>query len=207
MADKYTCMAELESGEAVDRDYRIRLLDRSGSAVVVLAPHGGTIEVGTSELAELIAGAEHSLFVFEGLKPRGTNRDLHLTSHRFDHPACISLTLRHRVAVAVHGCSGEAQIYLGGLDGALVSLLGANLREAGFPASVAGHRYPGRHPLNICNRGARGQGVQLEMTHDLRAAPARARIAPVVRATLEEYLRHEATEAGAAPGRLTDSER
>ncbi len=188
MADKYASMAELERGEAVGRDYRIHVIDRPASPVIILAPHGGSIEIGTSELAALIAATQHSLFAFEGLKPCGTNRDLHITSHRFDHPECLSMTGRHAVVVAVHGCKGHAQIYAGGRDVELTSLLGERLAAAGYPVSLQGHRYRGLNPLNICNRGARGRGAQLEFTNDLRTAQAGARIAPVIRAAIDDYL-------------------
>ena len=189
MPDKYDSIAELECHEILGRDYQIRALERSGSAVIVLAPHGGLIEIGTSELASLIAGEEHSLFSFEGLKPYGTNRQLHVTSHRFDHPQCLALTARHAVAVAVHGCIGESQIYIGGLDYRLRALLEQHVHAAGLPVMVHGHRYPGLHPLNICNRGTRGRGVQLEITNDLRSAARRSVIAGAVRQALDAYLR------------------
>jgi len=67
-------------------------------------------------------------------------------------------------------------------------LLTTALTAAGFPASADGHQYPGRNPLNICNRGARGRGAQLEITNDLRHSTARTRIAPVVRAAIAKYV-------------------
>jgi phage replication-related protein YjqB (UPF0714/DUF867 family) len=188
MPDKYDSIAQLECHEILGRDYQVRTLERSGSPVIVIAPHGGLIEVGTSELASLIAGEEHSLFSFEGLRPYGTNRQLHVTSHRFDHPECLALTARRAVAVAVHGCSGESQIYIGGLDLELTALLEEHLNAAGLPVMVHGHRYPGRNPLNICNRGTRGRGAQLEITNDLRATGPRSVIAPAVRQALDAHL-------------------
>lgn len=188
MADKYESFAELAARETLGRDYRVRALERADSPVIILAPHGGTIEVGTSELAELIAGTEHSLFIFEGLKPRGANRELHITSHRFDHPHCLALTTARAVTIAVHGCVGESHIYVGGLDNELSCRLGERLRSAGFSASLDGHRYPGRNPLNICNRSARGRGAQLEVTNDLRTSDRRTLIASAVRAGIGDYL-------------------
>jgi phage replication-related protein YjqB (UPF0714/DUF867 family) len=188
MIDKYASCAELANCEALGTDYRIRTLERPASPVMVIAPHGGGIEVGTSELAHLIAGDDHSLFVFEGLKGHGENRDLHITSHRFDHQECLALVARRAVVLAVHGCLGESQVYVGGLDTELALLLTDQLSAAGFPASAEGHRYPGRNPLNICNRGARGRGAQLEITKDLRDAPERIRIADVVRTSLAGYV-------------------
>ena len=188
MADKYESFAELAARETDGRDYRVRALERPTSPVIVLAPHGGTIEIGTSELAERVAGTEHSLFLFEGLKPYGANRDLHITSHRFDHPRCLALAATCDVTLAIHGCRGESHIYVGGLDLELTALLGKRLATAGLTASIDGHRYPGRHPLNICNRSARGRGAQLEVTNDLRTSSAQSTIAAAVRAAIDDYL-------------------
>jgi len=186
--DKYASFADLEAGETLNEDYRINMHERPGARALIIAPHGGKIEIGTSELATLIAGEEYSLFTFEGLKPRGSNRDLHITSHNFDHPDCIALAARHCVVLAVHGCKGESsQIYVGGLDTELSALLTERLVAGGFPVRSHGHKYPGRKHLNICNRGARGRGVQLEFTLDLRVPEKRALIAPIVRSALVEY--------------------
>ncbi len=194
MRDKYESFAELAAQEENGRDYRIRVIERIGSPVIVLAPHGGGIEVGTSELAELVAGDEHSLFVFEGLKPYGANRDLHITSHRFDHPHCLALTSARNVTLAIHGCRGDSLIFLGGLDSDLTARLAKHLTHAGLVARLDGHDYPGRHPLNICNRSARGRGAQLEITRDLRTGAAQRIVADAVRAAIEDYLA-SATEA------------
>jgi len=156
--------------------------------VLIVAPHGGLIEAGTSEIAELIAGNDFGLFSFEGLKPYGTNRELHITSHRFDHPVCLAMAARANVVLSVHGCLGHTRIHIGGLDTPLADALAESLRTAGFPIEPASERYPGRHPFNICNRGARGQGAQLEITHDLRASkPSHAAIAYAVRSAIAQF--------------------
>lgn len=187
--DKYKSFAELGAGEIAGTDFSINTLARPQSGVLILAPHGGSIEIGTSELAGLIAGSQYSLFTFDGLKSRGRNRDLHITSHNFDHPECIALAARHAVVVAIHGCNGDSsQIYVGGLDEPLTALLTQRLTAAGFPTTADGHRYPGRNPLNICNRGTRGRGAQLELTLDLRGPVTRALIAPVVRDAIADFV-------------------
>jgi phage replication-related protein YjqB (UPF0714/DUF867 family) len=94
---------------------------------------------------------------------------------------------RHSVVIGLHGCAGKSQIYVGGLDEELTALLTQRLRAAGFPATATGHRYPGRNPLNICNRNARGRGAQLELTTDLREPAVRTLIAPVVRTAIASY--------------------
>jgi phage replication-related protein YjqB (UPF0714/DUF867 family) len=190
MLDKYDSFAALEAREIAGTDYSVRVVERYESGVLIVAPHGGKIEIGTSELATLIAGEDYSLFTFDGMKPSGCNRDLHITSHNFDHPGCVGLASRHSVVLGVHGCKGESsQVYVGGLDAELTALLTEQLVAAGFPATAKGHKYPGRNPLNICNRSARAQGAQLELTLDLRTPTTRAIIATIVRAAIATHRR------------------
>jgi phage replication-related protein YjqB (UPF0714/DUF867 family) len=191
MLDKYPSFAALEACEVAGTDYSINLVRREESGVLIVAPHGGSIEIGTSELATLVAGADYSLFTFDGLKARGLNRDLHITSHNFDHPGCVTLAARHSIVLGVHGCKGEStQVYVGGLDTELTTLLTERLLAAGLPASAVGHKYPGRNPRNICNRGARQRGAQLELSLDLRGPSTRALIASLVRGAIADHLRH-----------------
>ncbi len=103
--NKYGSYAELARHEVEGRDYRIRAHARPGSPVLVVAPHGGMIEVGTSEIAHVVAGREFSLFSFEGVKPYGTNRDLHITSHQFDHPECLAMAARSEIVTACTAAS------------------------------------------------------------------------------------------------------
>ena len=186
--NKYDSFAELAGQEIAGQDFRVRWLDRPDSPAVILAPHGGLIEAGTSEIAALIAGSDHSLFCFEGLKAFGSNRDLHITSHRFDHPACLALVEPRDIVVSVHGCLGEARIFVGGLAADLANRLSSELAAAGLDVVADGHKYPGRHPSNICNRGRRGQGAQLEITHDLRGSTHRERIARAARMAIAAFI-------------------
>jgi phage replication-related protein YjqB (UPF0714/DUF867 family) len=187
MGSKYACYAELARHERLGRDYRVRASEPPDARVLIAAPHGGLIELGTSDVARLIAGREHSLFIFEGLKPHGANRDLHITSHQFDHPECLAMAARCETVVGVHGCLGERMIHLGGLDAELRERMSRRLIEAGFDVERDSRRYPGRHPRNICNRGARAQGVQLEISYDLRTGSHPAAIATAVRAAIAAY--------------------
>jgi len=184
--NKYSSYKELARHEVQGRDYRIRANRRAHSPVLIVAPHGGMIEVGTSEIAHSVAGAEYSLFSFEGLKAKGANRDLHLTSHQFDHPECLAMAARSEIVLAVHGCLGESLIHVGGLDTELTVRLARHLRADGFDVNAASEKYPGRHPLNICNRGSREMGAQLEVTYDLRTGDSRQAIALAVRRALAE---------------------
>jgi phage replication-related protein YjqB (UPF0714/DUF867 family) len=157
--------------------------------VLIIAPHGGRIERGTSQLAALIAGDEFSLYRFEGFKPLQQNRDLHITSHNFDEPVALRLASRSTITLGIHGCKGKRAIFVGGLDLTLKHGLTRALKQAGFPASSRRHEFPATHPLNICNRGKRAAGAQLEITLDLRLADeSREAIARAARQVLARHL-------------------
>jgi phage replication-related protein YjqB (UPF0714/DUF867 family) len=184
---RYASFAELARHEIPGRDYRVEVVERPNASVLVVAPHGGLIEAGTSQIAASIAGEDFHLFSFEGLKPHGENRALHITSHRFDHPRCLELASRSDVVLSVHGCIGESCIHLGGLHEELTCRLAAELSAAAFDVVWPSERYPGRHPANICNRGAASKGAQLEITYDLRISGRRERLARAVRSALLSF--------------------
>ena len=167
MADRYQKFADLAAALQAEVDYRIRHEDR-GSPVVILAPHGGTIEPETAEIAEAIAGTDLSFYAFEALKP-GAHGDFHITSHRFDEPTALELVARSFTAVAIHGRKddGTDAVWLGGRATVLRDSIGAALRDAEFEATP-NETLPGIHEQNICNRTGSGEGVQLELPRSLR---------------------------------------
>jgi phage replication-related protein YjqB (UPF0714/DUF867 family) len=169
MTDKYENFAELERNEKEGRDFRI-CLRHPGVATSVIAPHGGDIEPGTSEIADAIAGDDFSFYAFEGIKKHGRNRDLHITSHRFDEPKCVNLVKASTRTIAIHGHKAEAAVvYLGGRDTRALKVLRATLLARGFRVKTDHRpRLQGHHKGNICNRTQSGTGVQLEITRGLR---------------------------------------
>lgn len=184
--DRYESFRALERHAPRD-GWRVIPRELPHANVLVIAPHGGYIEIGTSELALAIAGDEHSLYCFEGLKPFGC-RELHVTSHHFDDPVAVRMAERSSVVVSVHGCRGHAAIHVGGLDRPLAEALSRAFTEADYPATSHGHPYPAVHPQNICNRGRRRVGVQLEFTADLRHERHRQPLAHIVRHTVARHL-------------------
>ena len=175
MADKYCDFAELAAHEEAGVDYRI-LLRRATRPFAIVAPHGGGIEPGTSEIADAIAGEPvglrmHSFYGFEGLKRTG-NVDLHITSTRFDEPTCLIVIGESERVVTIHGEESDADgegVFLGGLDDVVGTAIRAELEAAGFV--VRRHSNPnlqGTDTENICNRGTTGKGVQLELSLAVR---------------------------------------
>jgi phage replication-related protein YjqB (UPF0714/DUF867 family) len=163
--DMYRNFEELKAAEPAGA-WRV-VHEPRGSAVVVVAPHAGGIERGTSEVALAIAHDDLSFYLFEGLKAEA-NSDLHITSDRFDEPTGVELVQNTTTVVAVHGAAGQAQVvYVGGLNDSFGAKVRQKLEAAGF--DVQDHaRMQGRAPSNICNRGKSGKGVQLELTMALR---------------------------------------
>ncbi len=171
MADKYTSFSHLAQAETHGEDFCIRVVER-GSTVAVIAPHGGGIEPGTSEIAEAIAGDDLSFYAFEGKKTTG-NGDLHITSTRIDEPKGLALVKASERAIAIHGENDDEQqvVFIGGRDAALCARLRDELVKNDFVVQT--HKNPdlqGTHQANICNRGKSGLGVQLELTNALRAS-------------------------------------
>jgi phage replication-related protein YjqB (UPF0714/DUF867 family) len=167
MGDKYANFAELKKGEP--HSYRIRSMPAI-SVTVVIAPHGGGTEPGTSEIAEAIAGKDYSFYAFEGIKNDG-NRSLHITSTHFDEPTCLALISKADRVLAIHGEEeeeGEA-IYLGGRDEACINRMRETLVRHGFRVEKrAKPGLEGIEPMNICNRNKVGAGAQIELTNGYR---------------------------------------
>lgn len=164
--EPYNSFAVLQANEVEGRDYRIRLRCRR-SGIAVIAIHGGGIEPGTTEIAEAVAGEEHSFYSFSGLKPSG-NACLHISSRKFDEPMGTDIARHARTVIAIHGCKDtKVMTYLGGRHYQLKSEIRNALTAAGFQA-VDSKRFPGINPKNICNRNRSGMGVQLEISIGMR---------------------------------------
>ena len=170
MADKYPDFETLARNERAGIDFRV--LARSAlPSFALVAPHGGGIEPGTSEIADAIAREDFSFYTFEGLKPTG-NADLHITSTRFDEPVCLTVIGRSEIVLTIHGeesDTGDEIVFIGGLDDRLRRRVGASLKLRDFV--VRKHPDPklqGLEPENICNRGRSGKGVQLELSFSAR---------------------------------------
>ena len=84
-----------------------------------------------------------------------------------------------------HTRGGDAQQALvGGLDGPLKVSIGQAIADLGIDTRLQGHQFPATDPKNICNRGRRGVGVQIEMTMALRLQGPRDALAVAIRSVL-----------------------
>ena len=170
MVDLYTSYKDLAASQKEGRDFRVSLRRVLNAPIAVVAPHGGGIEPGTSEIADELADRDFSYYAFEGLKP-SNNRLLHISSTEFDEPRCIELITTVPAVVAVHGRNdGGSAIWVGGLDEFMKEHVHQALTRAGFDSGWATNpRLMGSNPRNLCNRGTSGAGLQLEISLGLRA--------------------------------------
>ena len=164
--EKYNSYEDLSRNEVEGRDYRIRTA-KGTTGIAVMAPHGGGIEPGTTEIAEAIAAGCHDFYTFSGIKPTG-NSVLHITSRNFDEPRGLAIAAQAHTLLTIHGCREmEKSIFMGGRDKELVLTITKELIKAGFDAKKS-TRFPATSPFNICNSNTRGMGVQLEISMGLR---------------------------------------
>ena len=165
--DTYSCFAELDNHEERNKDYKISAIE-IGSSITIIAPHGGKIEPGTSDIVRRIASQRFNYYCFEGIK-KENNRRLHITSHNFDEPMAVRMVSKSLVVVAIHACTGHQRfVYLGGLDKMLKVAIADELGSRGIIVSNGHGKFKGINPNNICNRGANKKGVQLEISRGLR---------------------------------------
>jgi phage replication-related protein YjqB (UPF0714/DUF867 family) len=156
----------------------------------ILAPHGGGIERGTSELCLAVAGyhpanlpqippagVTYDYWIFEGVRELD-NAPLHVRSTGCDDGVAVSLCAGALNALSLHGFkpeppSEDAQVVLvGGGNITLRQHLLKGFHDADLNAVDAGQdgELDGNDKCNIVNRTLLGMGVQLELSTPLRDA-------------------------------------
>jgi phage replication-related protein YjqB (UPF0714/DUF867 family) len=206
--DRYKNYADLTASEQQGIDYRIVSLDRQ-SAVTIIAPHGGYIEPPSSRLAIAIAADNYNVYCFDGLQAGREHHELHITSQSFDEPIGCALIARSDIVIALHGRRDREaphSVWIGGLDGELSRGIAAELERAGFEAATEGHEFPALDLTNICNRGRRCKGVQLEIPRSLRDILIRnnevfGRFARAIRASVADAVGADAADSITDPRR------
>lgn len=168
--DKYATYDDLRNHEREGKDYVI-LFREGNSGIAMIAPHGGGIEPGTVDIADAVAGYNHTFYAFKGIKKHG-NAALHITSNRFDEPRGLETAENADFVVAVHGHREKTEVvFIGGRNQDLKEKICHRLKKAGFNAEISTKRgLRGQHVENICNRCRSGQGVQVEISRGLRVS-------------------------------------
>lgn len=164
--DKYKSIDELKKFLKEGKDYKIETTDRK-SKVTVVAPHGGYIEPGSSELAKAIAAQDFNFFNFKGLDNKHP-RKAHVTSAHFSDPQLSKLLESSDLCISVHGMRGDPKaVFVGGLNKPLRTMVAKYLKEAGFPVTANPPWFKGEHPNNFVNK-PKDHGVQLELSWGMR---------------------------------------
>lgn len=141
----------------------------SNSDTMIFAPHGGGIEVGTTEVANAVSKkGNYDFFAFNGLK-KSNNRSLHVTSTHYDEPDLLKHLKTKKHSISIHGAQGNDKVvYVGGANKRLGYLCIQELNKRGIKAVRPPQNLSGTSAKNIVNRNKTNQGVQLEMTTALR---------------------------------------
>jgi phage replication-related protein YjqB (UPF0714/DUF867 family) len=171
-----------ENGEFVER-----LTDNGTHAgLVVIAPHGGAIEPHTDEQAEHVqqqlAAKGVSCWRCKGWKPEdgeiGAFDLWHITSpdiREESFPLLNTIISRKfTYAVAFHGFQEDRILIGGGAEAALKCEIKLAIQQAidgsGIKVDIAtkADNFNGDNPLNIVNRLANGNGIQIEQSLEAR---------------------------------------
>ncbi|NGY84957.1 hypothetical protein F6Y03_31030 [Bacillus megaterium] len=171
MADLYANYAELSAVKVEGQDYQVRFED-NGSDILILSPHAGSIESGSTELIQAITDDmdKWNWYLFEGMQS-SNNSELHITSTNFDEPRALNMLSKASRSVSIHGKSGDiADTAIGGIDAPLRNTIWKKLEEKGFVVTRASGGIAGLEPENVVNRNLRGMGVQLELSTAQRKA-------------------------------------
>ncbi|MFK0135841.1 poly-gamma-glutamate hydrolase family protein [Streptomyces murinus] len=169
-------------------------------STAVIAPHGGGIEAGTSELCMAIAGytpfeadtdpagaavpgePQRDYWMFEALANSAAQ---HVTSTHCDDPAALAVCTGNLYAVSLHGFDDTSvkKVIVGGRNARLKRNLLAAFTKYGLTSPAAdpdrnvtvvladpSSSIDGDDPANIVNRTRTGGGAQLEISTALRKA-------------------------------------
>jgi phage replication-related protein YjqB (UPF0714/DUF867 family) len=172
MVDTYSNFQELQLNEDPSA-YDINPKPIPFMRVLILTPHGGGIEPGSTELVQYISNKEkYSSYTFDALLSSGNTR-LHITSTNFDEPYALDISSKHWFSLSIHGYGSTSKhTYIGGADFTMLKKVEAELKKAGFSASSSDtpEGISGTDPDNIVNRNVRGKGVQIEISTAQRQA-------------------------------------
>jgi phage replication-related protein YjqB (UPF0714/DUF867 family) len=165
----------LDRGYVPGRDLRIAFGDGDIARCLLVAPHGGGIEPGTSELLRAISGlGDWAWYEFAGFLRNGNQEKLHIASTLFDEPTLLALLPRTNFVLTLHGASDTSDqvAYVGGRWEAgratITAMINAATATHGIHAREALAHLRGAEPTNLTNRGKLRYGIQLEFSRAAR---------------------------------------
>ncbi|MCI2900451.1 poly-gamma-glutamate hydrolase family protein, partial [Staphylococcus hominis] len=168
--DYYRSMTDLLYNTQEGKDWTKESTNRH-SNVLIFAPHGGGIEKGTTELTKAIANkGNYDYYAFNGTRNKN-NSQLHVTSTNYNDPDLINRNYNKDVSISIHGAGqsqGKNTVLIGGRDEKLIQLISKELSIFKFNVQRSLGHLAGIDTNNVVNYNKKGQGVQLELTPDLR---------------------------------------
>lgn len=168
--DYYRSMTDLLKDTQEGKDWTKESTNRH-SNVLIFAPHGGNIEKGTTELTKAIANkGKYDYYAFNGTRNKN-NSQLHVTSTNYNDLDLINRNYNKDVSISVHGAGqsqGKNTVLIGGRDEKLIQLISKELSTFKFNVQRSLGHLAGIDTNNVVNYNKKGQGVQLELTPDLR---------------------------------------
>lgn len=180
MAEPGSYAEILKRGHVLGRDFRVAFGDSKIGLCLLVAPHGGGIEPGSSEIMRAVADlGGWAWYEFAGFLRQGNQEALHIGSADFDEPTLNGMLPQTGFVVAFHGASEsrEALVYVGGKwklgRRTFTAAISASFAEHGIRAvdavdnAVAPH-LQGLADSSVTNRGKRAEGVQLEFSRAAR---------------------------------------
>ena len=98
----YENFKELQKYEKENCDFKIEYKSVENK-IIIIAPHGGTIEPKTTEIAKLIAGDSFNYYSFIGIRRKTKEKkNLHITSDKFDEPIGDELVKKLEIVITIH---------------------------------------------------------------------------------------------------------
>ena len=174
MAEPRNYQEVLDRGYIPGRDFRIAFGDGNIARCLLVAPHGGGIEPGTSEILRALSDFGWAWYEFAGFLRSGNKDALHIASPQFDEPALVTLLPRTNFVLAIHGANDTSSlvIYVGGNweagRAAMTAAINAATATHEIQAMEAPAHLGGTEPGSLANRGKLGYGIQLEFSRGAR---------------------------------------
>ena len=217
MAEPRSYAEILARGHVLGRDFRVAFGDAKMEVCLLIAPHGGGIEPGTSEILRAVVEAGGwAWYEFAGFLRQGNHEALHISSTEFDEPTLKSMLPRAGFIVAFHGASesGDSVVFVGGkwAHGRRTVMESINKAFADhqiLAVDAADNAVPdhlrGFDDWSITNRGKRTEGIQLEFSRGARNLLFPPDSSREARGRRSSQLRPLATSINSAIKQLCDS--
>jgi phage replication-related protein YjqB (UPF0714/DUF867 family) len=163
----------IDRGFVPGRDLRIAFGDGNIARCLLVAPHGGGIEPGTSEILRAVVElGGWAWYEFAGFLRKGNKESLRIASTRFDEPTLLTLLPQTDFVVTFHGAGGTSDqitTLSGSWEAGRATLAAAmNATTAVHGVRAVNTTGPSMEIADIINRGKRAQGVRLEFSRGAR---------------------------------------